>query len=543
MHEVSLSDFCQACHDLGIDQVLAVGDSLSIEFMHSLQSLLGFPPKGLRATVWKEFFEPRTVWCPQQFGITFLMQLRSPFKDVLELRNDKGAFINQSSKKTAIVANLGLWMHSDEEYHQGFAAIMDWIDSLDQTKIVPFFRPALPGHYECNPAGNRMKEDVENYDWSIPVREAPYKDYHEFMITQQQLRLTSKMTKFHWDSMEGWNAWAFQQLENRAPDKIKVHWLNIFNSTVLRRDGHVGFNDCAHYYMPGPVDWWSHFFHSALLDLAAIPKKDQSTFSMTADPKTHPDTGIKRIFLLGERNSGTNYIESTLWRAFPTYGREGAKAKNVWPFVWKIPVLNFKHMWRHGPMTEAEKEELSSTTTDAVWLLAVRSPCSWADKMFRKPYHMCPPNATDCGSSYIDIGDTSVFSSRLEFMRHSWSDNIEARKHPEESYIYRNIFDLRRHKLELMRTLAELFPHRTRVVNLHRFQLNADHTIQNIVQQFNLKLSDSYLNDPEQPAGHPIQPEVCLSAEEWEFAQPHIDWDLERYFGFTPLDCHLCRGD
>ena len=47
-----------------------------------------------------------------------------------------------------------------------------------------------------------------------------------------------------------------------------IQWLNIFRSSILRRDGHVGFDDCSHWAHPGPSDWWVHFFYSHLLDLA-----------------------------------------------------------------------------------------------------------------------------------------------------------------------------------------------------------------------------------------------------------------------------------
>ena len=70
--------------------------------------------------------------------------------------------------------------------------------------------------------------------------------------------------------IESYNAYAQENLANRTADKAHIQWLNIFNSSVLRRDGHIGFGDCGHYYMPGPVDWWVHFFFSALLDRSKL---------------------------------------------------------------------------------------------------------------------------------------------------------------------------------------------------------------------------------------------------------------------------------
>mmetsp|Transcript_956 Transcript_956/g.1355 ORF Transcript_956/g.1355 Transcript_956/m.1355 type:complete len:107 (+) Transcript_956:610-930(+) len=105
------------------------------------------------------------------------------------------------------------------------------------------------------------------------------------------------MRAFAGSFFEDWNDWSFQTLygantstsgtdadgegKHSVADnstgavedtisRFDIHWLNVFPSAVLRRDGHVGFGDCLHYSIPGPTDWWAHFFHSALLDVAAL---------------------------------------------------------------------------------------------------------------------------------------------------------------------------------------------------------------------------------------------------------------------------------
>jgi len=67
---------------------------------------------------------------------------------------------------------------------------------------------------------------------------------------------------------EAYNGYSHKKIQERSDDKVRIHWLNVYNSSVLRRDGHVGFGDCLHYYSPGPTDWWVHFFYSAIRDLA-----------------------------------------------------------------------------------------------------------------------------------------------------------------------------------------------------------------------------------------------------------------------------------
>lgn len=48
VHEVSLKQFCQACRKLDLTRFLMIGDSLTFQFVFSLLSLLGFPPRNRR---------------------------------------------------------------------------------------------------------------------------------------------------------------------------------------------------------------------------------------------------------------------------------------------------------------------------------------------------------------------------------------------------------------------------------------------------------------------------------------------------------------
>uniref|UniRef100_A0A7S4K9D2 Uncharacterized protein n=1 Tax=Odontella aurita TaxID=265563 RepID=A0A7S4K9D2_9STRA len=326
--EVNLSRFCDACYDLGISQILILGDCLSTEFAKSLQSLLGFPPMGIRATEFKMGFKPWGMDCPSEPGrshmhkITFQVMRYSPFKNWKWLGNEARArtgnarnFINGSSNRTAIVANLGVWMRTEEEYQRGFTYFIEWLDSLeDPGKVIAFWRPTVPGHTDCLPGGG--KGGIEKYNWINPVLQKPHASYSEYQRAQDVLLHDENATGFgyRWELIEGWNDWSYQKLQqyhsgqwphnhttadefvvgskrsktnstysiNRTNGndsllgqmignnrRKKIHWLNILPSSLLRRDGHIGFGDCLHYYLPGPIDFWSHFFHSALLDLAA----------------------------------------------------------------------------------------------------------------------------------------------------------------------------------------------------------------------------------------------------------------------------------
>lgn len=177
-------------------------------------------------------------------------------------------------------------MQTTAEYQRRFTSFIQWLRyRTEPDKVVVFWRPTIPGHIDCRPTGERGVE--KSYDWKQPVLQEPYKDYAEYFHVIDSVNKTKDKTGIdtnRWELFESWNSWTYQQLyySNNSVTKDldapvgrnssipTVYWLNIFNSSVLRRDGHIGFGDCLHYYLPGPPDWWAHFFHSALVDLTQV---------------------------------------------------------------------------------------------------------------------------------------------------------------------------------------------------------------------------------------------------------------------------------
>ena len=273
--------FCEACQKLNITRILILGDSLSVQFERSLVSLLGYPPP---KDVAGEFnMPPITIECSRKQSIKIdcfrrheldnWRQLRDEIKERFQHNDPDPPFTPEMSSssvsdlsyfrkfardtpgRTAIVANLGAWMKSQAEFQEGFQIMLDWVDSFPKQKgIIGFFRDIIPGHSGCKPTV------TEGYDWSIPVKEEPFKNMKELTAAS-----------FQWGAFGDWSEYAKKRLKERKDDGAHWHLLNNFNSGVLRRDGHVGGGDCLHYYLPGPTDWWVHFFYTALLDAAKCP--------------------------------------------------------------------------------------------------------------------------------------------------------------------------------------------------------------------------------------------------------------------------------
>ena len=259
---------------------------------------------------------------------------------------------------------------------------------------------------------------------------------------------------------------------------------------------------------------------------------------------TIPDEPPKYIFLLGERNSGTNYLDDILQTAFyPTYSK--MKPAKTYKFSTDIPVLEFKHMFRHSLLNQTEINELKLHHTDGLWILAVRSPCDWADAMLRKPWHLCDPNLAPqkCKGAYIGVNKAVVSNMTREyfFSQLPWWDNKEERFSNNDEFIYPGgVFQLRTHKLQIMKQVIDIYgPQHRVIVHLKHYELSPAQLVHNLGQEFGLDIN----KNAETELKLTLKPHntICLTEKEWLAAKAKIDWELEAHFGFTSLDCHMCR--
>jgi hypothetical protein len=243
---------------------------------------------------------------------------------------------------------------------------------------------------------------------------------------------------------------------------------------------------------------------------------------------------VRRIYMLGERNSGTNYIEGVLLNAFPRYRRPFVANQKRFPFASHIPVFRFKHMTnRQHQLNATELEVLAQTATDNMWLLVVRSPCDWVDAMYRTPWHLCPPNdPLRCPGEYIGINREAVENmTREEFFHMRWQDY-------GDDFSFENVFALRTFKLKLYAQLMSVIPpERIKVANMNDVEASPERFIRDMVKQFDLLLPPGYKRQLPSSKQHST---LCLTEKEKEIAWASIDWDLEALCGFTPMDCHTC---
>lgn len=114
-----------------------------------------------------------------------------------------------------------------EQYTEAFDFWNDEVLKRQSANDVVFFRSTAPGHRDCLP-----RTRPRAYDWTVPLNDTPFANYAEYLETET--------TQYEWHVHKDYNEYSKAVL----PDSW--YYLNIYNMTVLRRDGHVGSNDCLH---------------------------------------------------------------------------------------------------------------------------------------------------------------------------------------------------------------------------------------------------------------------------------------------------------
>ncbi|KAL7490342.1 hypothetical protein ACHAW6_016164 [Cyclotella cf. meneghiniana] len=266
------------------------------------------------------------------------------------------------------------------------------------------------------------------------------------------------------------------------------------------------------------------------------------------------------IYVLGERNSGTTFVSDTLAEAFDPPNSMGS---NLEKFSSGIPVLLHKHMFRHDLLNESELAEVKERR-DIVWILVVRSPCDWAEGMYRKPYHLCPPKFPEkCGpasdpNQKIWMNQNNVAGVKLldfftTFPWVDWAESVPFLRSstnkegdpevsiskPSLNYTYPNVFALRKHKLKIMKQIIEAVPRNVKLVRLKEIERSPEKFIQDLSREFKMSIKEGYKPQTPSIVTHST---VCMTSMEWEAAEEEIDWELDGEFGFSPFDCRMCYG-
>jgi hypothetical protein len=285
--------FCRVAAALNVTRVYTAGDSLQEAFASSFRALLGFPKWASIQFIKKPLVLHCNITDETNWTVTHIYRrvqtentdFKAFFRDATRRETRRDFLVDrEGGGRTLMVVNVGAHVHSVANFTSSFRNFLSTVDSGDLLSAddLVYFRNSVPGHAGCEPRGIRR----DNY-WrgsaKDVLRDAPYHNYSEYQLSLSSDRALVD-DPYNWNLLEKYNERAARILQERRHAQQQeattamlrtpvVRLLNIWNATILRKDGHVGFDDCLHYNLPGPTDWWVHLWYAALQDLAVLEQE------------------------------------------------------------------------------------------------------------------------------------------------------------------------------------------------------------------------------------------------------------------------------
>jgi hypothetical protein len=283
-------DFCDTMQRLEIRRLLLVGDSLMGHQLDSLVSLMGYNAcdfnkcrknavivkDSIECTTSKSAFSVRVQYHRENLGANLRESLtnlegrddaidkaqRQQFGPEIPYcvdgkHNQSDAFMsplhycpwhklyNSTMEKTLLLLNQGAHFHSVETYTKSMELFVRDFNTIGHDGDIVVFRNTVPGHARCFDGG------------VTPITSMTHDAFLDRYYT----------TNYDWNLFDRYNGIAKSSLTDIRSD-VTVHYLNVYNMTVLRPDSHAAANDCLHYTLPGPVDFWNHLLFTNLADMA-----------------------------------------------------------------------------------------------------------------------------------------------------------------------------------------------------------------------------------------------------------------------------------
>lgn len=296
------SGFCSVLQRLDITNVYMVGDSMMRAQWMSLVGMLGFrkkdkvtsymqviscpsgytftltrdrsrlasippPPNDANVTVRIDTWGFDSIQVIPEYGQVGISQCPvEPASQRIKLpaskrkyKSNNGAcpWIDEYSSlegRTLLILNQGAAYHATKTFELMFDTVLEALDNTTKRNDIAFFRSVSAGHGDC-------------FNHSRYQDKAPLSSFDEYLEL-------AETTKYSWNLFRHYNAYVESRLKQHKTG-YPLRYLNIFNISALRNDGHTAANDCLHYEMPSVVDWWNHLLYSNLLDIASKEEEER----------------------------------------------------------------------------------------------------------------------------------------------------------------------------------------------------------------------------------------------------------------------------
>jgi hypothetical protein len=278
---------CSVLGQLGVDRIFFLGDSLSesqyTSFLNSMgrDRLVNYtdhvketPRINSRECTLlckDKGFSVRTKSTKVGGGYPFA---HSKIRINMTLSSKSREFLTSSPQRMLAILNIGAHYHEIKHFEEDLDTLFGWFDEFERPDDLIFFRSTPSGHKNCVPQIPRQ------FNFTSGIRTKPLQAYSNFKPDKT----------FDWNKFESYNMHTRNKLVDRRRERetrlstnisaaADIRFLDVYNMTVLRHDGHTGGRDCLHYVEPGPIDWWNHLLYSHLQAIAAVEKSASATSS------------------------------------------------------------------------------------------------------------------------------------------------------------------------------------------------------------------------------------------------------------------------
>jgi len=334
--------FCKLMNELGIGRIFFVGDFVGMNQAYSLWKLLEHDdlPKPLtnRTPAWQ-----RTINCPYKDTVHDVLlqyerndkliennrpvdlpngirncqmaycynwsdQYRAFHPELLDNNANNSNDLNPHNLKSLMIFSFGPHFYSENEFSTQADNFLSNLKEVMGERLgvdTVFYRNTVPGHAECNKY--RANNPFKNFEQYRPTITSDYSwDLHDGFNDI----MDRKVREFNYHISKEKNQLSENiPISSTGPGPVRI--LDVYPMTVLRQDGHIGGrdcrnckinNDCFHYSLPGPTDWWNHLMLSNLADDAGILLRGRTNTASILSNQTpneqlimHPDSTITYV--------------------------------------------------------------------------------------------------------------------------------------------------------------------------------------------------------------------------------------------------------
>jgi hypothetical protein len=209
--------------------------------------------------------------------------------------------------------------------------------------------------------------------------------------------------------------------------------------------------------------------------------------------KIEPNASIQKYTIIGERHSGTNWLEKIFTYHF-----------NV-PLTWEFGSKHF--------IDQYDPNKLASAN-NCLFMCITRNIYDWIGGFYKLPHHVDPYLQKDLET----------------FMLSEWKGEIQ-----DNDYFlkkpYKNIFSLRKYKLEFLYVYLPFLVNNLLLIRYEDLLKNTGSIIDFIENNFSIKTKNKHLNKLTKPK---IKHAYKFTKKHISIIYNNTDWQTEKVFHYFP---------